>query len=69
MIVPYLPVRDLIAQLNDRDCFPSVVSNDEILTLINAAERMVGRARQELSNRWTDSLRADQKAWTSQKGG
>ena len=62
MSPPYLPVRDLIAQLNDRGCFPADVSNDEILTLINAAERLVGRARQEMSNRWTESLRADQKA-------
>jgi hypothetical protein len=69
MIVPYLPVRELIAQVNDRDCFPADVSNDEIMALINAAERLVGRARQELSNRWTDSLRADQKSWASQKPG
>jgi hypothetical protein len=62
MIVPYLPVRDLIAQLNDRDCFPSDVNNDEIMALINAAERLVGRARQELSNRWTERLQANQRA-------
>jgi hypothetical protein len=62
MTAPYLPVRDLIAQLNDRDMFPADVSNDEILTLVYAAERLVGRARQEMSNRWTESLRADQKA-------
>jgi hypothetical protein len=55
MSPPYLPVRDLIAQLNDRDCFPADVSNDEILTLINAAERLVGRSRQEMMNRWTEA--------------
>ncbi len=69
MSTPYLPVPDLIRRIEDRDCFPSVVSNDEILTLINAAERLVGRARQELSNRWTERLRADQKAWANQKPG
>jgi hypothetical protein len=62
MIIAYLPVPDLIRQINDRDCFPADVKNDEILTLINAAERLVGRARQEMSNRWTEILRADQKA-------
>ena len=62
MIAPYLPVRDLIAQLNDRGCFPADVKNDEILTLINAAERLVGRARQEMSNRWTESLRTPETA-------
>ena len=62
MIVPYLPVPDLIRQINDRSFFPADVKNDEILTLINAAERMVGRARQEMSNRWTESLRAEQRA-------
>jgi hypothetical protein len=61
MIVPFLPVRDLIAQLNDRDCFPADVSNDEIMALINATERLVGRARQELSNRWTERLQANQR--------
>jgi hypothetical protein len=61
MSAPYLPVPDLIRRIEDRDCFPSVVSNDEILTLINAAERLIGRARQEISNRWTESLRAEKK--------
>ena len=62
MIIAYLPVPDLIRQINDRDCFPSDVSNDEILTLVYAAERLVGRARQEMSNRWTESLRAPERA-------
>ena len=62
MTAPYLPVRDLIAQLNDRDMFPADVSNDEILTLVYAAERLVGRARQEMSNRWTESLRTPETA-------
>jgi hypothetical protein len=62
MSTPYLPVPDLIAQLNERDVFPFIVSNDEIMTLINAAERLAGRARQEISNRWTESLLAEQKA-------
>jgi hypothetical protein len=62
MSAPYLPVPDLIRQINDRDVFPFLVSNDEILTLIYAAERLVGRARQEMSNRWTESLRAEQRA-------
>ena len=62
MIIAYLPVPDLIRQINDRGCFPADVKNDEILTLINAAERLVGRARQEMSNRWTESLRAEQRA-------
>jgi hypothetical protein len=62
MSAPYLPVPDLIRRIEDRDCFPSVVSNDEILTLINAAERLVGRARQEMLNRWTESLRAPDRA-------
>ena len=62
MIAPYLPVRDLIAQLNDRGCFPADVKNDEILTLINAAERLIGRARQEMKNRWHESRLAEQRA-------
>ena len=62
MIVPYLPVRDLTAQLNDRDIVPGDIKDEEIHELVNAAERLIGRARQELSNRWTESLRADQKA-------
>jgi hypothetical protein len=62
MTAPYLPVRDLIAQLNDRDMFPADVSNDEILTLINAAERLAARARQELLNRWTECQWAPEKA-------
>ena len=55
MIIAYLPVPDLIRQINDRGCFPADVSNDEILTLINAAERLVGRSRQEMMNRWTEA--------------
>ena len=62
MIIAYLPVPDLIRQINDRGCFPADVSNDEILTLVYAAERLVGRARQEMSNRWTESLRAPERA-------
>jgi hypothetical protein len=53
MLVICLTVRDLIAHLNDRECFQSVIPDDEIDRLIDAAERLVGRARQELNARLT----------------
>jgi hypothetical protein len=55
-------VPDLIRQINDRGCFPADVSNEEIMTLVNAAERLVGRARQEMKNRWHESRLAEQRA-------
>jgi hypothetical protein len=61
MIIAYLPVPDLIRQINDRDCFPDAVSENEIQQLINASERLIGRARQELVNRLTTALWAEQK--------
>jgi hypothetical protein len=62
MSAPYLPVPDLIRQINDRDCFPDAVSENEIQQLINASERLIGRARQELVNRLTAQLWAEQTA-------
>ena len=53
MIIAYLPVRDLIAQLNDRDMFTGAIKDEEIHELVNAAERLIGRARQELNVRLT----------------
>jgi hypothetical protein len=53
MSTPYLPVPDLIAQLNDRDMFPARVTDDELIALVEAAERLIGRARQELNVRLT----------------
>jgi hypothetical protein len=61
MSAPYLPVPDLIRQIKDRDGFPSAVTDNELRQLISAAERLSGRAMQELSNRWTERLRAEQK--------
>lgn len=58
----YLPMRHLIAQINDRDCFPASVSDEEIMTLINASERLIGRARQEVRNRFVEARQADRKA-------
>jgi DNA-binding GntR family transcriptional regulator len=60
--VPYLPVPNLIRLINARDVFPAAVTDDELRQLISAAERLSGRAMRELSNRWTESLRAEQRA-------
>ena len=62
MIIAYLPVPDLIQRIKDRDVFPSAVTDNELRQLISAAERLSGRAMRELSNRWTERLRAEQKA-------
>ena len=61
MSTPYLLVPDLIWQINDRDVFPAAVTDDELHQLVYASERLIGRARQEISNRWTERLRAEQK--------
>ena len=61
MSAPYLPVPDLIQRIKDRDVFPSAVTDNELRQLISAAERLVGRARQELVNRLTAQLWAEQK--------
>jgi hypothetical protein len=62
MSTPYISVPDLIRLIEDRDGFFAAVTNDELHQLVNASERLIGRARQEISNRWTESLRAEQKA-------
>jgi hypothetical protein len=61
MSTPYLLVPDLIWQINDRDVFPAAVTNDELHQLVNASERLIGRARQELSNRWTERNNSNDK--------
>jgi hypothetical protein len=61
MSAPYIPVPDLIGTLNTRDCFPAGISNEEIWNLINAAEQLIGRARQELLHRRTEAQWAEQK--------
>jgi len=53
MSTPYLLVPDLTWQINDRDVFPARVTDDELIALIEAAERLIGRARQELNVRLT----------------
>ena len=53
MSAPYLLVPDLIWQINDRDVFPARVTDDELIALVEAAERLIGRARQELNVRLT----------------
>ena len=55
MTAPYLPVPDLIRRLDDRNCFPVAISGDELIELAEAAERLAGRARQELLNRWVEA--------------
>ena len=49
----YTPVPDLIQIIENRESFQSVIPDDEIDRLIDAAERLVGRARQELNARLT----------------
>ncbi len=62
MSTPYIPVSDLIRLIEDRDGFFAAVTNDELHQLVNAAERLAGRARQELVNRLTAQLWAEQRA-------
>jgi hypothetical protein len=52
-MVNYTPVPDLIQIIENRECFQAVIPDDEIYRLIDAAERLVGRARQELNARLT----------------
>jgi hypothetical protein len=59
MSPPYLPVPDLIWQINDRNVFPASIADDELHQLVNAAERLIGRARQELLNRWIEDQGRD----------
>ena len=61
MSAPYLTVANLTRLIEDRDCFPEVITDDELDKMIDAAERLVGRARQELVNRLTAQLWAEQK--------
>jgi hypothetical protein len=49
----YTPVPDLIHIIENRDCFQAVIPDAQIYRLIDAAERLVGRARQELNARLT----------------
>jgi hypothetical protein len=53
MSTPHLFVRDLIARMDERDMFPAAIKDEELYELINAAERLIGRARQELNVRLT----------------
>jgi hypothetical protein len=62
MSAPYLPVPDLTRQIENRDCFPSAVTDDELHHLIQAANQLVSRAEQELVNRLTAQLWAEQRA-------
>jgi hypothetical protein len=62
MSVPYLPVPDLIQRIEDRDTFPEAITDDELRQTINAANRLIGRARQELANRFAARLRAGEMA-------
>ena len=52
-MVNFTPVLDLIQIIENRESFQSVIPDDEIDRLIDAAERLVGRARQELNARIT----------------
>jgi hypothetical protein len=56
-MVNYTPVPDLIQIIENRECFQAVIPDDEIDRLIDAAERLVGRARQELNARLTSGDR------------
>jgi single-stranded DNA-binding protein len=56
-MINYTPVPDLIQIIENRECFQSVIPDDEIDRLIDAAERLVGRARQELNARLTSGDR------------
>ena len=62
MSAPHLFVRDLIARMDERDVFPAAITDEEIHELVNASERLIGRARQELVNRLTARLWAEQTA-------
>jgi len=62
MSTPYLLVPDLIWQINDRDVFPAAVTDDELHHLIQAANQLVSRAEQEMVNRLTARLWAEQTA-------
>ena len=55
-MVNYTPVPDLIQLIENRESFQSVIPDDEIYRLIDAAERLVGRARQELNARLTAEI-------------
>jgi hypothetical protein len=55
MSTPYLPVPDLIRRLDDRDCFPLAVTDDELIALAEAAARLATRARTELLTRWVET--------------
>jgi hypothetical protein len=52
-MINYTPVPDLIHIIENREGFQAVIPDDEIDRLIDAAERLVGRARQELNARLT----------------
>ena len=62
MSAPHLFVRDLIARMDERDVFPGAIKDEELYELVNAAERLIGRARQEMVNRLTAQLWAEQRA-------
>ena len=53
----YTPVPDLIHIIENRECFQAVIPDAQIYRLIDAAERLVGRARQELNARLTSGDR------------
>jgi hypothetical protein len=50
-MVNYTPVPDLIQIIENRECFQAVIPDDEIDRLIDAAELLVVRAKQELNSR------------------
>ena len=59
---PFTTVPNLTRLIEDRDTFPSAVTDDELRQTINAANRLIGRARQELANRFAARLRAGEMA-------
>jgi hypothetical protein len=52
---PFMTVANLTRLLDDRATFPSGVSDDELIELAEAAERLATRARKELLNRWVEA--------------
>jgi hypothetical protein len=61
MSAPYLTVANLTRLIEDRDCFPAIITDDELHQLIRAVNKLVSRAEQELVNRLTAQLWAEQK--------
>ena len=66
---PFMTVQNLTRLLDDRDTFPAGVSDDDLIILAEAADRLATRARTELLARWVDAQHVSNPPFRLAEGG